>query len=157
MNNKLTEEYCKSVAMSCETTLEFWKKHRSVAMKAQKMGWYESYKWLRRDRVPRNYWTYDNCKAEASKYSTIAEFRTQSSSAYVIANKKGWLKSFWLERGKGEKHFWTEETCREEALKYKTKGDFMEGCPSAYYMALHKGWMPSFTFLESRKKFRKEK
>lgn len=88
---------------------------------------------------------------------TIAEFRANSSSAYVTANQKGWLKHFGLKRGMGEKHFWTEETCREEALKYKTKGDFREGCPSAYYMAIHKGWMPSFTFLESRKKFRKEK
>jgi hypothetical protein len=155
--NKLTEEYCKSVAMSCETTLEFWNKHRSVAMKAQKMGWYESYTWLRRDRVPRNYWTYENCKAEASKFKTIEEFRSKSSSAYVIANKKGWLKSFGLGRKMGEKHFWTEDTCRTEALKYKTLGDFRNGSPSAYYMAVHKGWIPSFTFLERQRKIRKKK
>ena len=155
--NKLTEEHCKIVAMTCKTVKEFWSKHRYVAMKAADKGWYSSYTWLRRERVPRNFWTYEACLAEASKYSTIAEFRVNSSSAYVTANQKGWLKHFGLKRGMGEKHFWTEETCREEALKYKTKGDFREGCPSAYYMAIHKGWMPSFTFLESRKKFRKEK
>lgn len=154
--NKLTEEYCKSVAMTCRSTKEFWNQHRSVAMKAQKMGWYDSYTWLVRERVPRNFWTYEACLAEASKFKTIEEFRLKASSAYVIANKKGWLKSFGLERGVGEKHFWTEDTCREEALKYKTKGDFREGSPSAYNMACHKGWMPHYTFLKSRKTVNKK-
>ena len=154
---RLTEEHCKFVAMTCRTTKDFWNKHRSVAMKAAKMGWYDSYTWLVRERVPRNHWTYDACKAEASKYSTLADFRAQSPSAYVTANQKGWLKHFGLKGGMGEKHFWTEETCRTEALKYKTKGDFREGSPSAYYMAVHKGWMQSFTFLKRKTRVCKPK
>ena len=148
---KLTEEYCKSVARSCKTTKDFWNKHRSVATKAVKMGWYDSYTWLRRERVPRNFWTYEACMVEASKYRTLLDFREKSPTAYVTSVRNGWLSQFGLERLHVEKHFWTEETCREEARKYSTKGEFRLACPSAYYMALHKKWMQSFTFLGRKK------
>ena len=37
-------------------------------------------------------WTFEKCKKEAKKYSTKIEFKNKSPSAYVIANRKKWMK-----------------------------------------------------------------
>lgn len=43
-------------------------------------------------RKPNGYWTYDNCAIEALKYFTKIDFKNKSMSAYVIANRNGWMK-----------------------------------------------------------------
>lgn len=41
----------------------------------------------------RNKWSLEKCKAEALKYSSRKEWRSNSASSYSIAVKRGWLKS----------------------------------------------------------------
>jgi predicted GIY-YIG superfamily endonuclease len=43
-------------------------------------------------RKPNGYWTLDNCANEALKYFTKIDFKNASMSAYVIANRNGWMK-----------------------------------------------------------------
>lgn len=43
-------------------------------------------------RKPNGYWTYNNCAIEALKYFTRIDFKNASMSAYVIANRNGWMK-----------------------------------------------------------------
>lgn len=154
---RLTKEYCESVARSCSDTKEFWNRHRSVAQKALREGWYEEYTWLPRFRVHRNYWTEEACREEAKKYGSVREFREKSPTAYVTANREGWAMAYtWLEREVAPKGIWTEDRCLEEAKKYKTKTEFLKGSPSAYYTACRKGWLKAYTFLERKRRSRKE-
>lgn len=153
---RLTKEYCESVARSCSDTKEFWNRHRSVAMKAQREGWYDEYTWLPRFRVPRNHWTEEACREEAKKYGSVREFREKSPTAYVTANREGWSKSYtWLAREVAPKGIWTEDRCLAEAKKYKTKTEFLKGSPSAYYTACRKGWLNAYTFLDRKRRPRK--
>ena len=129
---RLTKEYCESVARSCSDTKEFWNRHRSVAQKALREGWYEEYTWLPRFRVHRNYWT------------------------EVTANREGWAVAYtWLARETARKVPWTEDRCMEEARKYRTAAEFLEGSPNAYYTACRKGWLKAYTFLERKRRPRK--
>lgn len=154
---RLTKEYCEAVARSCSDTKEFWYRHRSVAQKALREGWYEEYSWLPRFRVPRNHWTEEACKAEARKYRSVREFREKSPTAYVTANREGWAMAYtWLEREVAPKGIWTEDRCLEEAKKYGTKTEFLKGSPNAYYTACRKGWLKAYTFLERKRRSRKE-
>lgn len=153
---RLTKEYCESVARSCSDTKDFWNKHRSVAMKAAKMGWYDDYTWLPRYRVHRNHWTEEACREVALKYKSVREFRENDLSVYTLANSRGWSKSYtWLAREVAPKGIWTEERCLEEAKKYGTKTEFLKGSPNAYYTACRKGWLKSYTFLERKRRSRK--
>jgi hypothetical protein len=44
------------------------------------------------NRKPDKYWTFENCKKEALKYSTKTEFKRNNMSAYVISIRNGWMK-----------------------------------------------------------------
>ena len=39
-------------------------------------------------------WTYDECNAEAAKYTTRGKFSIESNGAYMKAQKMGWLDEF---------------------------------------------------------------
>ena len=82
---KRTKEHCEKVARTCTTMKEFWSKCRSVATKAHKEGWIDSYTWLERERVKRNSLTEEECRCIARKFKTIRDFRTKAPSAYVTA------------------------------------------------------------------------
>jgi predicted GIY-YIG superfamily endonuclease len=47
-------------------------------------------------KKPNGYWTYDNCALEALKYLTKIDFKRNSSSAYTVAHKNGWMKEISL-------------------------------------------------------------
>lgn len=52
--------------------------------------------------------TEEECRRIARKFKAIRDFRTKAPSAYVTANRHGWLQSFtWLEREVGVKHYRT--------------------------------------------------
>ena len=74
---KRTKEHCEKVARTCTTIKEFWSKCRSVATKAHKEGWNDSYTWLARERAKRNSLTKAECRAIAMTYSTLRDFRTK--------------------------------------------------------------------------------
>jgi hypothetical protein len=153
---KLTEEYCKAVAKTCKTMKDFWSKCRSVATKAQKAGWIDSYTWLARERVKRNSLDEEECRRIAKKFKTIRDFRTKAQSAYVTANRHGWIQSFtWLEREIGEKHYRTKDDIVKVARKFKTVKDFCEQYPNEYRYAWAHGWLKECTWLKRENRGRK--
>ncbi len=146
---KLTEEYCKKVAKTCKTMKDFWSKCRSVASKAQKTGWIDSYTWLTRERVKRNSLTEEECRRIAKQFKTLRDFRTKATSAYVTANRHGWIQSFtWLEREVGVKHYRTKDDIVKVARKFNTMKDFRKQCPNECRYAWVRGWLEEFTWLK---------
>lgn len=154
--HRRTEDYCKKVAKTCKTMKEFWSKCRSVAEKAHKEGWIDSYTWLHRERVKRNSLTEEECRRIAKKYTTIREFRTLDTSVYVTAKRHGWLQSFtWLKREVGVKHFRTKDDIVKAARKFKTLKDFREKCPNECWYAWSHGWLVECTWLKRERPGRK--
>jgi len=153
---KLTEEYCKAVAKTCKTMKDFWSKCRSVATKAQKAGWIDSYTWLARERVKRNSLDEEECRRIARKFKTIRDFRTKATSAYVTANRHGWIQSFtWLEREVGVKHYHTKDDIVKVARKCKTMKEFRKQYPNEYRYAWAHGWLDECTWLTRERQGRK--
>ena len=153
---KLTEEYCKKVARTCKTMKDFWTRCRSVATKANREGWIDSYTWLTRERVKRNSLTEEECRRIAKKFKTLREFRTLATSVYVMSSRKGWIKNFtWLEREVGLKHFRTKDDIFAIARKFKTMKDFREKCPNECRYAWSHGWLKECTWLQRERPGRK--
>lgn len=153
---KRTKEHCEKVARTCTTIKEFWSKCRSVATKAHKEGWVDSYTWLARERTKRNSLTKAECRAIAMTYSTLRDFRTKEVSVYVTSVRNGWLKSFtWLAREISQKHFRTKEDILEIAGKFRTLKDFREKCPNECRYAWAHGWLEECTWLKRERPGRK--
>lgn len=84
-------------------------------------------------KKPNGYWKYDTCYEEAKKYKSKSEFKKNSSSAFCVANKNGWLGDYtWLKRPEKWNKKWNRETCYDEAQKYTSKNEFQIGNYSAY-------------------------
>ena len=92
---------------------------------------------------PKGYWTKERCHEEALRYSSKAEFRRLSSSAYSIAKKNGWVGEICghMVSTRHPDGYWTKERVTQEALSYNTRTAFCKGTPSAYNKANAEGWM----------------
>jgi len=156
---RYTREDCERIARKYRTLKAFRENDKPVMMKAWREGWLDDYTWLSRSHLPRNTWTERACRAEAKKYSSLAEFRKASLPAYATAQKNGWLKEYkWLER-RHVKAFTLKE-CTRIALKYTTLRQFRFDNWTAYAAASRNGWLKNFTWLEryvSRKRKIKRK
>lgn len=153
---KRTKEHCEKVARTCKTINEFWSKFRSAATKAQQEGWIDSYTWLERERVKRNSLDEEECRRIAKKFKTLRDFRTKAPSAYVTANRHGWIQSFtWLEREVGVKHYRTKDGIAKLARKFKTMKDFRDQYPNEYRYAWAHGWLKECTWLQRERRGRK--
>lgn len=100
---KWTEDICYNAALECNGKKEFYKKCRGAYNVSLKMGWLENYYWFKPtnellSEVGRKY-TYDICKNEALKYTTMKDFREKSPNFYNASVKHNYLKDFdWLVR-----------------------------------------------------------
>lgn len=76
-------------------------------------------------------WTLENLIVEASKYTTLKDFRTKSEGAYKAYLSQGKpekiLSAFEYARG-----YWTEESALKEAQKYESRWEFQQGSGGAY-------------------------
>lgn len=88
-------------------------------------------------------WTLERVKEEALKYNSRNEFKINSPSAYIIANRNKWLNDvcYHMTGGRKLNGYWTLERVKEEALKYRTKKEFEKGSISAYNIAHKNGWI----------------
>lgn len=144
---RYTREACEQLARKYTTLKEFREKDKPAMMKAWREGWLDDYTWLSRSHLPKNTWTERACRAEAKKYSTLAQFREGSLPAYTTAQKKGWLQKFtWLAR-KHVKAFDLKE-CTKLALKYTTMRQFRHENWTAYAAASRNGWLKNFGWLQ---------
>lgn len=115
---------------------------------AREHGWLDEYVWFKpaRKTMPKGYWTYERCYAEAKRYKSLKEFEENANGARQYAAKMGWIKDYvWF-----EKPFrWTKELCEKEAKKFTTRQEFYTISKNAYAAAVKYGWLDSFTWLES--------
>ena len=99
---------------------------------------------MMRTRKPWGHWDIENCRKEASRFSSRKEFRMLSGGAYLAALRNGWLDQICghMELLKRPNRYWDDkETCRLEALKYSSKTDFMKHSKSAYMGAWRNNWV----------------
>ena len=100
-------------------------------------------------RKSRNNWTYEDCLAEAKKYTTTTDFMKHSKSAYIVAKENDWLKDYdWIQPKRRTANVWTKSKCRAEAKKYKTATEFARCSRGAFSTAKEKGWLDSYTWLK---------
>ncbi len=88
-------------------------------------------------------WTIDRVKEEALRYTKRNDFRLKSPSAYMAANRNGWLNEFCSHMIDGRKPngYWTIDMVKEEALKYNSRNGFEKGSSSSYQIAHKNGWI----------------
>ena len=88
-------------------------------------------------------WTKERCRIEAKKYKYKIDFIKKSQSAYVIANKNGWIneicKHMYIQ--KKENNYWTKERCHEIAKKCKYKYELKKKNPTVYKKLINMGWV----------------
>src|ERR1035437_807011 len=80
-------------------------------------------------------WFLENCRIEATKYSTRSAFQKNSSSAYQAALKNKWLDEI-CEHMTYLCFPWTKEDVFKETKKYKTISEFQKKCSGGYKAAV---------------------
>lgn len=142
-----TKERCLSEAQKYKSRKDFFIKSNSAYSAASKQGWIKDIcKHMPYQQKEPGYWTKDKCRIEALQYKTKAEFRQQSSSAYVATKRNGWIKELCSHMVSVKKHpdgTLTKEYCKKIASKYETKADFQRNNQSIYNKSLKQGWLDS--------------
>lgn len=147
---KLTYDYCKSVALTCETRKEFERKNSSAYRKSCKMKWIDEF-------IPtkvHNERTYEECLEVAKRYDTNAEFRKNDLIVYNYCKNHRWLEKFsWLSR---ESSFTRrcsipKEEIIELSKSFTYSNEFKKEYPNHYAKALKKGWINDLSFKPYRK------
>ncbi len=147
------KEKCHECALQCLTISEFSKKFSGAYQNCLKYGWLDEVcSHIRRIKRRNGYWNDENVIEEAKKYTSLKEFRENSSGAYDYAHDKKELFNEIKELLKSEKKpngYWTYDHCYEEAKKYTTLIDFHDKSSSSYTYARNNKWLEKFTWLES--------
>lgn len=84
-------------------------------------------------------WTEESILDEASKYSSLKDFRKNSRSAYVTAHNMGILDKIKLSKGVNSKY--TLESCLEVAKRYTVYSDFIKENKNVYRACQRNGWI----------------
>jgi predicted GIY-YIG superfamily endonuclease len=90
------------------------------------------------DRKIKGYWTFNNVKDEALKYTKRNDFNKLAKSAYLTAYKNGWLDDVCSHMKIND---YTFDRVKEEALKFSTRSDFRNNSNSYYTSAHRNGWI----------------
>jgi hypothetical protein len=140
-----TLERCQAEALKYDTRNAFSKQKPSSAyLIAQRNGWLDQIcGHMIGKRKPNGYWTLARCQEEALKYDTRKTFSNRANSAYLIAQRNGWLDQICghMEEKKKPNGYWTLERCQADALKYDTGPELRRASPGTY-RALHRyGWL----------------
>lgn len=156
LDMRTLEEECADEARRYTTREDFKAHSRKAYNLATKKGWIKDYTWL--VEPPKNendhhapfysYWTKENCFKNAKRFTTLRDFREQSSSAYQIAAKNNWLGDYyWM--ASERKAYLTYNRCYKEAKLYNTMEDFMKGSPSEYKKSLKQDWLREYHWLNA--------
>ena len=144
---------CHEVALQCSSKTEFQKRFSGAYHNCLKYGWLDEVcSHMKHIKHRNGYWNDEKVLEEAKKYTTLKEFRENSSGAYDYAyDKKDLLDKIKeiLKVGKKPNGYWTYERCYEEAKKYTTLIDFHDKSSSAYTYARDNDWLKNFIWLES--------
>lgn len=163
---KLTYEYCKSVALTCKTRKEFEKTDSSAYKKSCAMKWIEEF-------IPNkthNERSYEECIKVAKKYKSNKDFRMNDLLVYNYCQRKKWLKTFdWLTRKCSFEKRNLNDLCFEKyqkltyeewyniAKKFETKQNFRKEHPGLVSMAYRYNWFEKCNlFKQVKRKLTKE-
>ena len=139
-------ERCVAMSRKCKTLKEFTHRFYPEYAKARRAGWLPGFTWLSRERNPRGTWDEAGCRREARRFRTLKSFRDGSITAYVTAQRNGWLPGYtWLKRGKGTVA--TRKECLEAARRYTTLKDFTLNSRREYMAAWRNGWLKGYKWL----------
>ena len=89
---------------------------------------------------PSGYWTKERCITEAQKYSTLKEFRNNSSGAYGRVCREKWLTEI-HQYLKPIKNKITIKRCVDDAQKYQTRSEWAKNSGSIYQFASKNKWL----------------
>lgn len=90
-----TKEKCQIEALKYSTRIEYRKNSPGSYSAALKNGWKDEVCSHMKLISRKNFWTYDECKKEASKYTKRGHFAINSASAYKVSRKNNWLNDFY--------------------------------------------------------------
>ena len=138
-----TKEKCIEEALKYPTYIEFKRISSSAYSSARRNNWLKFIKVnFKEVRKSNGHWTKELCELEAKKYSTKKDFRLNSSGAYDVSQKKGWLNDICdhMVEIKKPSGYWNLEMCIEDAKKYPTYIEFTRKSSSAYGTASKNGW-----------------
>lgn len=82
-------------------------------------------------------WNKTKVKAEAKKYSTVREFKTNAPKAYIYAYREKIVEEVCNHMFRKKKHSLSQ--LKREAKKYKFRNDFRLGSTSMYVSATRRG------------------
>lgn len=88
------KENCKKEALKYKTRVDFRRKSSSAYDSSLKNKWLDEICSHMESKWKRNYWTYDECKKEALKYSNRNSFSIHSPYVCKLSRKMGWLDKF---------------------------------------------------------------
>jgi len=113
---------CHDAAKKYSSKSSFLKQDKSKYKYAQKKDWIMKICVHMPSYTPKKYWTYENCKKEALKYSRRTDLEKNSSRAIHLIRENGWIELLThMEKPHGSRIYWTEERIIEEIRKYPTK------------------------------------
>lgn len=103
----------------------------------------------------RGKWSKEKCFEEGKKYKTRSEFQKNSSQAYHISMKKGWIEEMkWFPKNRIHPNgYWrNKENFLIEAKKYSTKKELEKGNLAAYNAGWKYGYFKDVTWFKNGRK-----
>ena len=138
-----TIEKSKEDALKFKTRNEWKENNKDSYSAAYRHKWItECCSHMKENVKPVGYWNFENCKEDALKYKYKKEWQNNSSSAYTIAHKSGWIEKCCehMIRPKVHNLRWNFERCLEDAIQYKTPGEWQKKSGGAYNASRKNGW-----------------
>ena len=97
-------------------------------------------------RTPKGYWTYERCKEESSRFTSVEDWCREHNVSYRHAKSNGWFEELSCNMVKLiPTNEWTKELCLQEALKYDTKTKWCKGHNRSSKAAKINGWYDECT------------
>ena len=151
------QEKCLEEALKYKTYEDFKKKSNGAYNYAYRNGFlYDIIDHLKR-RPPVGYWSYERCKEEALKYTTLLEFR-KSSNAYSHIINNGWKDELFshMEFSQKPKGYYSYEVCRQISRKYNSRSELQKQEPVVYSVIRKNGWKKEmFSHMRKKASFKK--
>lgn len=146
----ITKDEIILTAKNFEHSSDFKREHPSLYHKAWLMGIISDLGFKPKDTLK---WTYETCKAEASKYTSQIEFRKACPVAYSKSLRNGWIND-WLPKTNIIR---SDEELLEEAKKYVNINDMRSKNDSLYCLILKRGLLERTGLQHIRELWNKEK
>lgn len=132
-----------------KTRTEFHKGCHAAYDYTQKNNLWGKMPWIKMETKEKGFWTKERVLKEGKKYTTKAEFKKGSYTAYTKAVNKHWINEMiWFVTKTYPRGYWqNKQNVMKEGQKYTSRNDFRWGTPSAYRSAIDNGWLDEMIWL----------